>query len=249
MKVNKFFFSKSTLQNIVINKYLSKYEYPKFLIRNNLKKVSKTFLLDNYSELYDITFKKYIISARLRLLKVGCSLAKNLFFYNNKNLLFYFSSIGKKKKNISLTTSLIGRLNTWSRNNHIIYLYKIRRGGYLGLSKGIIGFIPKAYILVFKDNFIKYKKYILFYNFSGLKSLNCNFSLLKYSKINILKNFSNSSKKRRQLIFSKLKFILIQYKILIKFWSNFFLEFKFKSITKKFIFLNLVFSKVIDACL
>jgi len=155
----------------------------------------------------------------------------------------------KKKKNISVANLLVNRLNTWSSSNHIVYLYKIRRGGYLGLSKGVIGFVPKAYILVFKDNFIKYKKYILFYNFSGLKSLNCNFSLLKYSKVNILKNFNNSSKKRRQLIFSKLKFILVQCKILIKFWSNFFAQFKFKSITKKKLFLNLVFSKVINACL
>ena len=249
MKVNKFFFSKSILQDITINKYLSKYEYPKFIIRNGLKKTSKTFLLDNYSELYEITLKKYIISTRSRLLKVGHSLVKNVFFYQHKNLLFYFSGIGKKKKSTNLTNSLVNRLNSWSSNNHIVYLYKIRRGGYLGLSKGVIGFVPKAYILVFKDNFIKYKKYILFYNFSGLKSLDCNFSLLKYSKINILKNFNKSSKKRRQLIFSKLKFILIQCKILIKFWSNFFLEFKFKSILKKKFFLNLVFSKIINACL
>ena len=249
MKVNKFFFSKSILHDITINKYLSKYEYPKFLIRNALKKTSKVFLLDNYSELYELTFKKYIISMRARLLKVGYSLVKNVFFYYHKNLLFYFSNLGKKKKNISLTNSLVNRLNSWSNNNHIVYLYKIRRGGYLGLSKGVIGFIPKAYILVFKDNFIRYKKYILFYNFSGLKSLDCNFSLLKYSKINILKNFNKSSKKRRQLIFSKLKFILIQCKILIKFWSNFFLEFKFKSVIKKKLFLNLVFAKIINACL
>jgi hypothetical protein len=249
MKANNFFFSKSILEDITINKYLSKYEYPKFLIRNSLTKISKTFLLDNYSELYEITFKKKIISMRSRLLKVGHSLVKNLFFYQHKNLLFYFSGIGKKKKKISLTNSLVNQLNSWSSNNHIVYLYKIRRGGYLGLSKGVLGFIPKVYILIFKDNFIKYKKYILFYNFSGLKSFGCNFSLLKYSKIHILINFNKSSKKRRQLIFSKLKFILIQYKILIKFWSKFFLKFKLKSITKKTFFLNLVFSKIINACL
>lgn len=249
MKVNKFFFSKSLLQDITINKYLSKYEYPKFLIRNTLKKNSNFFLVDNYSELYEITFKKYIISMRSRLLKVGFSLVKNVFFYGHKNLLFYFSNAGKKKKEISLANSLVTRLNSWSSNNHIVYLYKVRRGGYVGLSKGVIGFVPKAYILVFKDNFIKYKNYVLFYNFSGLKSLNCNFSLLKYSKISILKNFNKSSKKRRQLIFSKLKFILIQCKILIKFWSNFFVQFKFKSIIKKKLFLNLVFSKIINACL
>jgi hypothetical protein len=249
MKINKFFFSKSTLEHIIVNKYLSKYEYSKFLIRNSLKKTSKTFLLDNYSEFYEMTFKKYIISMRSRLLKVGHSLARNIFFYNHKNLLFFFSGIGKKKKVTSVTNLLINRLNSWSNTNHIIYIYKIRRGGYLGLSKGIIGFVPRAYILVFKDNFIKYKKYILFYNFSGLKALDCNFSLLKYSKVNILKNFNKSSKKRRQLIFSKLKFILIQYKILIKVWSTFFLEFKFKSLEKKKFFFNLVFSKIINACL
>ena len=249
MKVNKFFFSKSLLHDITINKYLSKYEYPKFLIRNTLKKNPKFFLIDNYSELYEITFKKYITSMRSRLLKVGFSLVKNVFFYCHKNLLFYFSNAGKKKKKISLANSLVNRLNLWSSNNHITYIYKIRRGGYLGLSKGVIGFVPKAYVLVFKDNFIKYKKYVLFYNFSGLKSLNCNFSLLKYSKINILKNFNKSSKKRRQLIFSKLKFILIQCKHLVKFWSSFFVQFKFKSIIKKKFFLNLVFSKIINACL
>mgnify|MGYP000465630374 CR=1 FL=1 len=61
MKVNKFFFSKSNIHDITINKYLSKYEYPKFLIRNHLKETSKTFLIDKYSKLYEITFKKYII--------------------------------------------------------------------------------------------------------------------------------------------------------------------------------------------
>ena len=249
MKVNKFFFSKAILQRLVINKYLSKYEYPKFLIRNNLKKSSKTFLLDNYSNLYEMTFKKYLISIRLRLLKLGCSLIKNVFFYRHRNLLFYFYDLGKKKKKISLANSWVSRLNSWSNNNHIIYLYRQQRGGYLGLSKGIIGFVPKVYILVFKDNFIKYKNYILFYNFSGLTSLGCNFNLLKYLKTNVLKNFNKSSKKRRQLIFSKLRFILVYSKILIKFWSNFFLEFKFKYNTKKNLFLNLVFSKIINACL
>lgn len=249
MKANKFFFSKSILHDITVNKYLSKYEYPKFLIRNTLKKPSNFLLLDNYSELYEITFKKYIISMRSKLLKVGFSLIKNVFFYGHKNLLFYFSNISNNKKKISLANSLVKRLNLWSVSNPIVYLYKIRRGGYLGLSKGVIGFVPKAYILVFKDSFIKYQKYILFYNFSGLKSLNCNFSLLKYSKVSILRNFNNSSKKRRQLIFSKLKFILIQCKTLIKFWLNFFVQFKFKSIMKQKFFLNLLFSKIINACL
>jgi hypothetical protein len=62
MKVNKFYFSKFLLQNIIINKYLSKHEYPKFFIRSSLKLISKAFLLDNYFEFYEITFKKYKIS-------------------------------------------------------------------------------------------------------------------------------------------------------------------------------------------
>lgn len=248
MKVNKFFFSKSILHAITINKSLAKYEYPKFLIRTADRPL-KAFLLDNYSELYEITLKKYIITMRVRLLKIGGSLVKNIFFYSHNNLLFYFSSLGKKKKSTGLTNLLVNRLNSWSTNNHIVYVYKIRRGGYLGLSKGVIAFIPKVYSLVFSDNFISYKKYILFYNFRGVNSVDCNWSLLKYSKISILKNFNKSSKKRRQLIFSKLNLILIQCKILIKFWLNFFLKFKFKSAIKKKLFLNLVFSKIIAACL
>ena len=249
MKVNKFYFSKSALQNIIINKYFSKYEYPKFWIRSNSKKNSKNILLDNYFEFYQIFFKKYIISLRSRLLKIGNSLVKNIFFFKHKNLSFYFSGIGKKKKNISLVYFLMNRLKFWSVNNHIIYLYKAFHGGFLGLSKGIVGFIPYTYILLFNNSFIKHKKYILFYNFAGLNSLDCNFNLLNYFKINILKNFNKSSKRRRQLIFSKLKFILIHCKVLIKFWAKFFLEVKFKSNIKKRVFLNLILFKIINACL
>ena len=98
MKVNKFYFSKSVLQNITINKYLAKHEYPKFFIRNGLKKTSKTFLLDNYSEFYEITFKKYLISMRLRLLKVGYSLVKNVFFFTSIKICYFISLVLEKKK-------------------------------------------------------------------------------------------------------------------------------------------------------
>jgi hypothetical protein len=249
MKINKFFFSKFFLEYVTINKYLSKYEYPKFLIRSSLKSNKKMFLLDNSFELFEVTFKKYIISMRLRLLKVGNSVVRDVFFYKHRNLSFFLSGLGKKKKCISVTNFLIKRLNSWSSHNHIVYIYKIHRGGYFGLSKGIIGFIPKIYILVFKNTFLKFNKYILFYNFRGLNTFDVNLNLLNYSQVYIIKNFNKSSKKRRQLIFSKLKFILIQSKNLIKLWSKFFLKFNFTSFATKKLVLNLIFSKIINACL
>lgn len=249
MKINKFFFSKIMLQKIIIKKYLSKYEYSKFFIRKNLKTLSKTFLVDNYSSLYELTFKKYIVLMRSRLLKIGHSVSKNICFYKHSGLLFFFFSVGRKKKKISLAKSFIKRLNFWSLKGHTVFLYKIRRGGFLGLSRGIISFIPKIHILMSNKNFIKHNKYILFYNFYGFKSYNCNFSLLNYSKITILQNFNNSSRKRRKLIFSKLKFILIQYKVLIIVWLRFFSKINFKSKLQKEKFLYLIFSKFIDICI
>jgi len=249
MKMNQFFFSKPFLEHIIINKYLSRHEYPKFLIRNSLKSTKKTFLLDNYFEVYEVTFKKYVLSMRLRLLKIGNSVVRDNFFYKHRNLLFFLPGLGKKKKCLSITNFLVKRLNSWSGCNHIVYIYRIHRGGYFGLSKGILGFIPKAYILVFENTFLKYNKYVLFYNFRGLKALDGNINLLNYSQVYIIKNFNNSSKKRRQLIFSKLKFILIQSKNLIKVWSAFFLKLNFNSAVTKKLILNLIFSKIINACL
>ena len=95
--MNQFFFSKPFLEHIIINKYLSRHEYPKFLIRNSLKSTKKTFLLDNYFEVYEVTFKKYVISMRLRLLKIGNSVVRDNFFYKHRNLLFFLPGLGKKK--------------------------------------------------------------------------------------------------------------------------------------------------------
>jgi hypothetical protein len=249
MKINKFFFSKSFLEHITINKYLSRYEYPKFLIRSSLKSSPKAFLLDNYFELYEVTFKKYITSMRLRLLNLGNSVIRDIFFYKHRNLSFFLPGLGKKKQCTSIVNFLVKRLNSWSSHNHIVYIYRTHRGGYFGLSKGILGFIPKVYVLVFKNTFLKYRKYVLFYNFRGLKALDGHINLLNYSQVYIIKNFNKSSKKRRQLIFSKLKFILIQSKNLIKLWSKFFLKLNFNSISTKKLLLNLIFSKIINACL
>jgi hypothetical protein len=249
MKINKFFFSKSFLEHITINKYLSRYEYPKFLIRSSLKSSPKAFLLDNYFELYEVTFKKYITSMRSRLLNLGNSVIRDIFFYKHRNLSFFLPGLGKKKQCTSIANFLVKRLNSWSSYNHIVYIFRTCRGGYFGLSKGILAFIPKVYVLVFKNTFLKYHKYVLFYNFRGLKALDGNINLLNYSQVYIIKNFNKSSKKRRQLIFSKLKFILIQSKNLIKLWSKFFLKLNLNSMSTKKLLLNLIFSKIINACL
>ena len=97
--MNQFFFSKSFLEHIIIKKYLSRHEYPKFLIRNSLKSTKKTFLLDNYFEVYEVTFKKYVISMRLRLLKIGNSVVRDSFF-TSIEIYYFFYLVLVKKKNV-----------------------------------------------------------------------------------------------------------------------------------------------------
>ena len=252
MKINNFFVLSSRLDYNLINKYLSKYVYPKFLSRNKLKAAGTSGYLDTYSELYEASFKNYYKPLNFHFDKVGFSLVKKIFFYTNYNLLFFFLGVGKKKVVRSLAGSLLTRLNMWSRINHLVYVYTACRGGFLGFSKGVIGFVAKFYILKVNKKFIQlilHKKYILFRYFSGLKLTNYNLESFNFLKHKIIHNFNNSSTDLRQFYFLKLKYIFVQYRLLIKFWCRFFNKYLTALKSKQFLVLNLIFFKILNVCL
>lgn len=248
MKLNNFFFFSSNLDCNLINKYLSKHVYPKFLIRAAIKN-SKFGYLDTFSEIYETIFKGSSKNFLSPLFQVGFSLAKKIFFYTNYNLLLFFEVAGKKNFVKNFTGALVARFNMWSNINHIIYVYGVSRGGFLGLSKGILGFLPKIYILRFNRNFILYKKYILFHYFSGLNLINYHFEPLFFLKNRIIHNFNKSSKKLRKVYFINLKYIFIQYTTLIQSWCKFFFDYICEIKSKNFAVLNLIFFKIISICL
>jgi hypothetical protein len=252
MKLNNFFVLSLRLDYKLINKYLSKCVYPKFVIRNTLKSGAFFGYLDTYSELYQSTFKKYYKFIKMRFCKVGFSLMKKICFYTNYNLLLFFAGAGYKKVARSLAGALLTRLNVWSQVNHLVYVYKACRGGLIALSKGVCGFLPLLYILLFNKNFIghiRHKKYILFNCFSGLNLTSYRLESFNFLKHKIIHNFNKSSKKLRQFYFLKLKYVFIQYTTLIKFWCTFFLALFSKIKAKQFLILNLIFFKILNVCL
>jgi hypothetical protein len=235
MKVNKFFFSKCSLSQIILSKCLSRNLYPKYFVRNviTLETRKKILLVDNYflsfltiSDIYKNLFSS-------SLLKVGCSLVTDLIIYKSSKLRFFFFGLGTNVKNKNIASSFSERLKVWFNFNENFFLYKVTRGGYLGFSKSIFGFVPQIHILLYEGQFYKHKNYIIFQAISGSNYKRIGFSTVKVYGGGITKNFVKSSKKQRKVLLSSLKFIFTYQFLFTKKWLEYFISTNFQILNKK----------------
>jgi hypothetical protein len=238
---NNFFISTLNLNKIILNKYFSKNIYPKYLIRKlTLTKQKKFILLDNYSSKHLVFSKTYNRVFSHYLLKRGCSLVSEPFIYKSSKLHFlFFEGLTFKTKPYNIASLLLKRLKFWSNKEELFFLYKITQGGYLGFSKGIIGFIPKNQLLNYNGTFNAYKKYIILKKIGGINYSQSNFSTFKISPGGTFKNLTRVSIKQRLHILGRLNFTFHYYPLFLDFWLNFILFSKFFILkNKNFLFKN-----------
>lgn len=242
-----YFFSRSSLSKIALNKYFSQHLYTKFFIKDLVyHKYKKVVLVDNFNFNFFVISKTYRRMFKLFLLKPGCSLISDLFIYKHSKLHFYFfENIGLNNTPQKFVSSFLKRIKYWSDKKDFFFLYKIVRGGYFGFSKGIIGFIPKIQIKLYAGSFIVFKNYILLQNISGTTFTKSNFASLKIFTGKISYKFSRSSQRRRFFIASRFNFIYVCYTLFSKLWLNYlltnnFLKLKNCNFVLKSIFIRLL---------
>lgn len=231
MGIKTFFFSKSNLTQIIINKYASQKFYNKNYITKLFFNKWKSFIeVDLYSTKILVLSKAYKSLFLLKLIKRGSSLILDDFIYKNSKLHGYlYSGLGLKSKVTDFTTNLWKRLNFWETQIVSFLLYKIKRGGYLGLSNGIKGFIPFKHLLFYTRPFKVYKTCILLYDTCTTNIITNHIYNIKINFGGFNFNFNRANRKRRRLFLGgKLHFFFLSYLTLIKMWLD---QFKFSSFT------------------
>lgn len=202
-----------TLSNdLLLKKTFVIFIYTKFLIFKIIKfsKKKKIILIENYLNEFSIKLKKKF--KRLNFffkLTCGKFLNGNLFVYKHSKLKFYsFISLRLKmylKKNIYIA---LKNLKFFFKKSNTIFIYKSVRGGFLGFSNSISGYLSKQLLLKSNLRVLKYKKYFLLNNiFCSMYSIS-NIKSFFFSNCGIIKNFNKKKYiSRRRLIFKKFKFL------------------------------------------
>lgn len=221
-----FYLTKNTNDIQVLKKLCSKYLYTKFLIISNEIDLTHTlpFFLDNYSSEFFFNVKKK--KKRLGFLfkrKFGGFLKADIFIYRHSKLnLIYFFSLRFK---IYIKKKLFFSLNTLKHSiDHLqlVYIYKTIRGGFLGFSNNIFGFLSKKTYFKLKKkifNILFYKNYFILLN-----TLKClpysltNFSTFIFHKVGFIRNFAKIKKKPtlRLFFFKRFKLILTSEYFLLR---------------------------------
>lgn len=247
MKINKFFFSKFSLSQVILGKCLSRNLYPKYFIRNviTLETRKKVLLVDNYFLSFSTISNTYKNLFSSSLLKIGYSLVNDLIIYKSSKLRFFFFGLGTKVKKKNITSSFSERLKVWFNINENFFLYKVTRGGYLGFSKSIFGFVPQIHILLYEGQFYKRKNYIVFQAISGSNYKRIGFPTVKIYAGGITKNFVKSSKKQRKAFLSSLKFIFTYQFLFTKKWLEYFISINLQTLNKKKLILKYMVLKLL----
>jgi hypothetical protein len=230
MKVKTFFFSKSKLNQIIINKYSAQNFYNKYFISQLFfNKWKRLMQVDTYSTKVLVLSKVYKSLFLAGLLKRGFSLVSDHFIYKNSRLHgSLYSGLGLKSKAKNFATIFLKRLNFWVNKKKVFLLYKVKRGGYSGLSNGIKGFIPFEHLLFYTDPFKIHGNCIIFYDISSTDFINTNFQSIKMTWGGFHFNFNRAVRKRHRLFLGgKLKLFFFSYFSLINNWLK---KFNFSSI-------------------
>lgn len=238
MKVKTFFFSKSQLNQIVINKYSVQKFYNKYFISKLFfNKWKKLMLVDTYSTQVLVLSKVYKLLFKVGLLKRGCSLVSDHFIYKNSKLHDSLCGPGLKSKTKNFVTKFLKRLNLGSNKKEFFLLYKIKRGGYSGLSRGLKGFIPFEHLLFYTGSFKVHTNCIIFFNISNTDFIKSNFQSIKLTWGGFHFNYNRAVRKRRRLFLgSQLKIFFFSYFILINNWLKKFNFYSLKINPNVFIF-------------
>lgn len=209
LKKKTFIYKNHSFTDALLKKQFVKYVYTKFLIYKlaNFSK-KKILLLDNYLSEFNIKIKKKIYRLNfLSKLKSGNFLKSDLFIYKHSRLKFYFFiSLGFKtyiKKNIH------SNLNTLKKNllkSTLIFLFKSIRGGFLGFSNKIVGYLSKRTLIKSVENVVRFKKYCLLQNGTYMPySLSSQKAFIFYNT-GVTRKFRRTKNFCKNLIFKRFKF-------------------------------------------
>lgn len=223
-KINFFFISYHYfINNLLLYKFFVKFVALKFLI---LKKYWHTrslyfCLIDNFLEKLKVSLKKrYKTLGFSSKIKTAYFFKSELFIYKHSKLKIYnFCSIFFKnyiKKNIYLK---IRKLKELIYKSEILFVYKIRRGGFLAFSRLVRGILSIKCYCASIQNIIKFKKYFIinnlicvsfFYSKGKLLRLYSTGPLRKFNRIkkNILYKFAF---KRFNIVFATKNYYFLKY--------------------------------------
>jgi hypothetical protein len=213
-------YNSSSYNDFLLKKIFVKFIYTKFLIYKIIKisKKKKIIFIENYLQEFSIKLKKKF--RRLGFffkLTCGNFLKGDLFVYKHSKLKFYsFISLRLKiylKKNIYIALKKFKYIFTKSNT---IFVYKSVRGGFLGFSNGISGYLSKQLLLKSTLRLLRYKKYFLFYNIICVPYSIASIKSFFFFSCGMIKNFNNHKNKTRSLIFKKFKFIFTSNSIYYK---------------------------------
>lgn len=212
MQLKKAFFIHQNLisTDFLLKKQFAKYIYTKFLVYKTVTFTKKKIiLLDNYLNEFNIKIKKKFKRLNfLSRLQSGNFFKGDLFVYKHSKLSFYFFiTLGFKtylKKNIYLN---LNNLKSLLKKSNIVFIYKSIRGGFLGFSNKICGYLSKHLLLKSKEKIIKYKRYCLLYNAVCLPYMSTNLKSFFFYNTGFTKNFRKIKNSFRKLIFKRFKFL------------------------------------------
>ena len=245
MRIKTFFSSNNKLNQIFINKYLIQKFYNKYFITKlYVNKWKKHLLVDTYSNQILVLSKIYKSLFLLRLLQRGCSLIADDFIYKYSNLQgFSYCGAGLKSKPSHRVTNFLNRLKNWTNKKEMFILYKVKRGGFLGLIRGLRGFVPLKHLLKQMNFFKAHEKCITFYNLINADLISSFFQTVILKQGGFHFNFNKALRKRRRFFLgAKLTFFFV-YSMLINRWLKKFYSFKVNHF-KNTVFLRLLFKKV-----
>jgi hypothetical protein len=206
----KFFIHKKELifLEFLLKKQFTKYFYTKLFIYKTINFSNyKILLVDNYLNEFTLKIKKKF--RRLNFLikkKSGSFLKGDLFIYKHSKLNFYyFISLGFKtyiKKKIYFT---LNSLKFLIKNFNIVFIYKIIRGGFIGFSNKILGYISKNILVKSKEKIFKYKNYYLLQKITCVPFFSSNIKSFFFFSNGFIKNFRKST--NRKFFFKRFKFL------------------------------------------
>lgn len=242
--IKTIFSLKYNLNQIITSKYLVQEFYNKYFISKFFfKEWKKCVVISIYSTQIVVISKVYKTLYLNGLLKRGCSLISDHFIYKNSNLHSYFyKSLNLKIATTNLVTRFLNRLNSFFNKKETFIIYKNKRGGYLGLVRGLNCFIPSEHLLLYFNSFIIHKTFIVFnhvYNPNILKNYFQSANFFIVGGFNY--NFNKIKNKRRRLFLGgQLTFMSFSYSSLLQFWLKKFKLSEIKKIKNKFILKSLI---------
>lgn len=223
VKKKKFLQSQFLSTEFLINKFFVKYIYTKFFCIATIPlKKKRLIVVDNYLNEFTLKIKKKF--KRLQhffKLKLGSSFKSDLFAFKHSKLkIFMFISVKFKsylKKNL---TNCLNSLKTLNQPLNTLFLYKSIRGGFLGFSNKLCGYISKTVLAHSKIKILKYKKYCIVHHFSTTPYFLANYKNFYFYNVGFLRNFRKVTFNLKHFFFKRFKVIFSLFSLFSKYLIN-----------------------------